>query len=146
MGHPVHVPGGAAPCSERFCKMLSESSPRLFDCTAATLLPQQARRTFRKRVTKPSEQVAAPPGILPASKRVQKSRKSFPVCPPPGRERVEARVSPDGDSVVRGSSPDEDRRRLIDHHGLHGLPRPRGRGVGCGCRHDGELQARGQWP
>ena len=36
--------------------------PRLLGCTAAAMLPQQARGTFRKLTTKPSEQVAAPPG------------------------------------------------------------------------------------
>ena len=39
--------------------MFSESSP---GCSAATLLPQHARGTFRKCSTKPLEQVADPPG------------------------------------------------------------------------------------
>jgi len=30
-------------------------------CTAAAMLPKQARGTFRKYAKKPSEQVAAPP-------------------------------------------------------------------------------------
>ena len=37
---------------------------RVLGCTAASLLPQQAKRTFRKFTTKPSEQVAAPPGNI----------------------------------------------------------------------------------
>ena len=37
MGHLV--PGGAATCSERFCKMFSESSPGLVGFTAAAMLP-----------------------------------------------------------------------------------------------------------
>ena len=35
----------------------------MLGCPAATLLPQQARGTYRKFTTKPSEQVAAPHGI-----------------------------------------------------------------------------------
>ena len=32
-------------------------------CTAAAMLPKQAGGTFREHITKPSEQVAAPPSI-----------------------------------------------------------------------------------
>ena len=35
--------------------------PRLLGCTAAAMLPKQARGTFKKHITKPLEQVAAPP-------------------------------------------------------------------------------------
>ena len=35
--------------------------PRLLGITAAAMLPKQARGTFRKHITKPSEQVSAPP-------------------------------------------------------------------------------------
>ena len=49
----------------RFCFLFSESSP---GCWAVLRLPccpiKQARGTFRKHVTKPSEQVAAPPCIM----------------------------------------------------------------------------------
>ena len=59
-----HIPGGAATCSEVFIKCFLRA-PRLLGCTAAAMLPKQARGTFRKHVTKPLEQVAAPPnGIL----------------------------------------------------------------------------------
>ena len=33
--------------------------------TADAMLPKQARGTFRKYITKPSEQVAAPPSRIP---------------------------------------------------------------------------------
>ena len=36
---------------------------RLLGCTAAAMLPKQARGTFRKHVRKPSEHVAASPSI-----------------------------------------------------------------------------------
>ena len=54
------LPGGAATCSEGFenCFLIV---PRLLGCTAAAMLIKQARITFRKHVTKPSEQVATPP-------------------------------------------------------------------------------------
>ena len=38
--------------------------PRLLGCSAAAMLPKQARGTFRKHITKPSGQVAAPPSII----------------------------------------------------------------------------------
>ena len=47
----------------RFCKQISESSPKPLGFTAAAMLPKQARGTLGKHITKPSEQVAAPPGI-----------------------------------------------------------------------------------
>ena len=42
--------------------MFSQSSQAV-GCTAAAMLPKQARRTFRNYVMNPSEQVAAPPSI-----------------------------------------------------------------------------------
>ena len=42
----------------RFHKHFFWEFPRLLGCTAATMLPKQARRTFRKHITK----VAAPDG------------------------------------------------------------------------------------
>ena len=53
VGRPL-VPRGFVKCFRRV--------PRLLGCTAAAMLPKQARGTFRKHTTKPSEQVAAPPG------------------------------------------------------------------------------------
>ena len=52
--------GGAATCSGGFVKNFLRV-PRLLGCTAGAMLPKQARGTFRKHITKPSEQVAAPP-------------------------------------------------------------------------------------
>ena len=46
------VPGGAATCSEGFVKCFLRV-PRLLGCTAAAMLPKQARGSFRKHVTKP---------------------------------------------------------------------------------------------
>ena len=57
---PVTLLGGAATCSEGFAKYFLRV-PRLLGFIAAAMLPKQARGTFRKHVTKPSEQVAAPP-------------------------------------------------------------------------------------
>merc|ERR1719264_913154 len=51
--------GGAATCCEGFVKCFLRV-PRLLGCTAAAMLPKQARGTFRKHITKPSEQVTAP--------------------------------------------------------------------------------------
>ena len=56
----ISIPGGAATCSEGFVEFFLRV-PRLLGYTAAAMLPKQARGTFRKHVTKPSEQVAAPP-------------------------------------------------------------------------------------
>ena len=58
------VPGGAATCSEGFFLFFSESSP---GSTEAAMLPKQTRGTFRKHITKPSEQVAAPPSTCSLS-------------------------------------------------------------------------------
>ena len=52
--------GWAATCSKGFVKCFPRV-PRLLGCTASAMLPKQARETFRKHITKPSEQVAAPP-------------------------------------------------------------------------------------
>ena len=41
------IPGGAATCSEGFVKCFMRV-PRLLGCTAAAMLPKQARGTFRK--------------------------------------------------------------------------------------------------
>ena len=41
--------------------------PRLLGFTAAAMLPKQARGSFRKHITKPSEQVAA---VAPPSKKL----------------------------------------------------------------------------
>ena len=41
-------------------RMFSEGFHRQLGCTAAVMLHKQARWTFRKHITKPSEQVAAP--------------------------------------------------------------------------------------
>ena len=57
-GGVLTVLGGAATCSEGFVNCCK-------GCTAAAMLPKKARGTLRKLVTKPSEQVAAPPSILP---------------------------------------------------------------------------------
>ena len=54
--------GGAATCSEGFVKCFLRV-PRLLGCTAAAMLPKQATGAFRKHITKPLEQVAAPPSI-----------------------------------------------------------------------------------
>ena len=47
----------------RFCKLFSESSPGSWAVpqSAAAMQPKQARGTFRKHITKPSEQEAAQP-------------------------------------------------------------------------------------
>ena len=67
-GFGIIIPGEAATCSERFCKMFSESLPGPLGCTAAAMLLQEAWGTFRKDTTKPSEQVASPPGrVMPCS-------------------------------------------------------------------------------
>ena len=52
--------GGAATCTEGFVNCFLRV-PRLLGCTAAAMLPKQARGTYRKHATKPLEQVAAPP-------------------------------------------------------------------------------------
>ena len=46
----------------RFCKLFSESST---GCRAILQLPKQVRGTYRTHITKPSEQVAAPPSKFP---------------------------------------------------------------------------------
>ena len=61
--HYYIVPGGAATCSEGFVKCFPRV-PRLLGCTAAAMLPKQARGTIIKHITKPSEQVAAPPSAM----------------------------------------------------------------------------------
>ena len=55
--------GGAATCSEGFVKCFPRV-PRLLGCTAAAMLPKQARGTIIKHITKPSVQVAAPPSAM----------------------------------------------------------------------------------
>ena len=55
---------GAATCSEG-CVTCFLEFPRPLGCTAAAMLPKQAWATFRKHITKPSEQVAAPDCIHP---------------------------------------------------------------------------------
>ena len=47
----------------RFCKFFSESFPGCWAFTAAAMLPKQAWGTLGKHITKPSEQVAAPPSM-----------------------------------------------------------------------------------
>ena len=59
MSYPTLL-GGAATCSEGFVKFFLRV-PRLLGCTAAAMLPKQAKGTFRTHITKHSEQVAAPP-------------------------------------------------------------------------------------
>ena len=59
-----YVPGGVATCSRRFCLLFSERGCWAVPCTPAAMLPKQAMGTFRKHITKPSEQVAAPPSIV----------------------------------------------------------------------------------
>ena len=54
-----NVLGGAATFSEGFVKCFP-IVPRLLGCTAAAMLPKQARGTSRKHITKPSEQVSRP--------------------------------------------------------------------------------------
>ena len=54
-----YILGGAATCSEGFVKCFL----KVPQATAAAMLPKQAKGTFRKHITKPSEQVAAPPSI-----------------------------------------------------------------------------------
>ena len=48
------LPGKAATCSEGIVKCFLRV-PRLLGCTAAAILPKQARETFRKHIMKPSE-------------------------------------------------------------------------------------------
>ena len=64
IGTCATILGGAATCSVGFVNcFLRQRVPRAVGCTAAAMLPKQARETFRKHITKPSEQVAAPPSI-----------------------------------------------------------------------------------
>ena len=49
--------------------------PRPFGCTAAAMLPEQARGSFRKPIKKPSEQVAAPPSTVLADCHADHDRK-----------------------------------------------------------------------
>ena len=53
--------GGEATCSEGFVKCILRVLRLLGLSTASAMLPKQARGAFRKHITKPSEQVAAPP-------------------------------------------------------------------------------------
>ena len=57
-----YILGGVATCSEGFVQCFLRV-PRLPACTAVAVQPKQARETLRKHITKPSEQVAAPPSI-----------------------------------------------------------------------------------
>ena len=66
---PYYLPGWASTCSGGFVYFflrVPQAVGLYYSCTA-DMLTKQARGTFKKHITKPSEQVAAPPSSRPAS-------------------------------------------------------------------------------
>ena len=74
----------------RFCLLFSEC---FSESTAAAMLPKQARRTYRKHITKPSKQVAVPPSVVATE----------PPTPPPPSKRRRRRVNSER-GILRNTS------------------------------------------
>ena len=64
--------GGAATCFKGFvnCFLRVTQAVALFCSSCHAMLPKQAKETFRTHITKPSKQVAAPPGTVETGYKV----------------------------------------------------------------------------